>query len=669
MTPSRINFRSVKWRWLVFPAATIVIFGALVGLDLNGSSMGAISAGERVEGLVQGTPRAIRSDEYQLRTPIAISAALQGFPDRPWIGLTPTDQVATAHGGPALEFATILKPQDWGYLTLGASRGLSWSWWWSFAVSLIGCFALIGTLTRRPGLAAAMSIVATFTPYSAWWSSPPPSLFVGYAALTGAAILWAWRASRTTTWIVWATLGGISASMLVLALYPPWQISLAIVVAAACFGHAADQRTPWRRIASSLAVVGAVVALLVGSWFASHQTTIQAIVGTEYPGQRQTHAGGASGSAFLSAPLNFWLTGPAGGTLGASGGRVGQFANQSEIASSWLPLPVTALVMAGTVVIVAKALRRRRLARTLDSVPPAEDHGGIWLPLAVSAAIAFLTAWSFLPLPDWLGAVTVMDRVQPTRTPLALGFACVLLFGALASSRRVYPAWIWALLIGAAVDAGFIAVLAADRIPWDHSQVNAALVFACGLGLGALFAALLHRRTAGPASVTLALVTTVSWGLVNPLMQGTAPLTNDPLSKRLGEVTAGSSNPRVVAFGDFDMTAKVRAAGLQSISGVTLYPDREVLSALMPGQENIWNNYGQYLWRPAGAGEGMKLEPYRGTVRLLHADPCYAELLSVVDPGWVVSDEQLDRECLEELTPTLSVDGQDVHMYKVVRRS
>ena len=155
--PGRPEGGRRAWRWAVFPIAVLGILLVMVGLDLNGSSIGAFSESPGDHGLLAGEPLGLRGDEFLLETPNALSSAQRGLPAHAWIGLADVDQAVAAGGGPTLDWSAILKPQDWGFILLDESRGLSWNWWFPFAVSLWGTFALIGVITRRATLSAALA--------------------------------------------------------------------------------------------------------------------------------------------------------------------------------------------------------------------------------------------------------------------------------------------------------------------------------------------------------------------------------------------------------------------------------------------------------------------------------------------------------------------------------
>lgn len=649
-------------RWAIFPIVVVAVFAALVIADLSGSSIAAFSDQPHEAGLIAGSPLGVRSDEYLLETPNAISSALQGNPAELWLGLSEVDQSVAAGGGATVEWSSLFKPQDWGYLLLDPGRGVAWSWWWPFVVCLVGTYALFGLVTRRPGLAGALAIAATFTPYSAWWS---PAMFLGYGAAGGAAMLGAWTVRRPAVAVPLSLLAAWLIGAQTLALYPAWQFSVLLVVGALCLGLAIDRRLSWRRIGwtSAIAVVGAGSVVL--AWYRTHAEAIAALAGTIYPGQRTVESGTGSLAVLLGAPLNFWMTGSAGESLGIAV-TGSPFGNLSEASASWLPLPLVLLIAIGTAELI---VRRRRSASpgpaAVVFMPGRSGRPPIWTLSLVGSALALLLVWTLVELPNWFGAITQLERIQPSRTSLAMGFAAILLV-AIASTVEVQPtSWRRPFLLGAAILTAGATVWTAERLPWDASLVSTWLAALSGFAVAALLGAVIDRRLSLIGAIGFAAYAFASWVLVNPLQQGIAPLIDDPLAARLRVEADGAANPRTIVYGDLATVARVRAAGMQSLSGTTPYPDRELMSRLAPDDEALWNNYAQYEWAPLPEGGAVEIERTGGSMMRLGIDPCDPILLAETDPGWAVSEGDLgERTCL---VPVAVVDGAAGRVFRIYR--
>ncbi|WP_350347317.1 hypothetical protein ABIQ69_11810 [Agromyces sp. G08B096] len=639
----------------MLPLIVVALFAVLVGLDLSGSSISAFADHPENRGLIAGAPLGVRSDEYLLETPNAISSARQGMPATAWVGLAEVDQAVAAGGGPTLDWSIAFRAQDWGFALLDPGRGLAWNWWWGFVVCVVATYALFGLLTRRILLSAAFAVIATFTPYSAWWA---PTLFLGWGVAAGAAMIAAWQARRAALAGAFALVAAYAVISQTLVLYPGWQISVLIVIALLCVGYVLDRRPGWWRLAWTSSVAILATGGVMGVWYATHSAGIAAIAGTIYPGQRRVEAGSASAAALVDAPLNFWMTGAAGQSLGASG-LGGEIANQSGASSSWFPVAVVVIVALG---IALLAVRRKKLRVRRDDAP-------FGMLAGVSAAIVLLLAWALLPLPSWFGAITLLDRIQPARVPLALGFASILLLALATTVRRRPAVWSWPWLAAAALATAALTVWSAESLPWDTTLVSSWLAAASGVVFGVAAACVLVPSWSGWAALVLAVYAAASWLPVNPLQHGISPLEEDPLAVALRESADPSENPRVLVFGDLASVARVRSAGFQSVSGTTPYPDRELMSDLAPDQEALWNNYAQYEWMPAPEGRPAVIERNVGTMMRLQISPCDPVVAAHADPGWVVSEFRLEGySCLVPLRVVEGAQDRTLHLYAYLTR-
>lgn len=655
---SPVNRRTLL-AWAIFPVVVLAIFATLTSTNVNGTSIAVYSSNPTGDGLIAGMPQPVRTDEFLLKTPNAISSDEQGLPSRMWIGLSEVDQVVAAGGGPTRDWSTLFKPQDWGFVLFDAGHGVAWNWWWFFAICLWACYLLFGVLTRRPGLSAAAAVAATFTPYSAWWTGPSQTL--GYAALTTALALLAWQV-RSRMWATVAAVGaGLVGSAFAILLYPPWQVSLVWILSATCVGFWVDRRISWRRVAWTTAVVVITAGSIVGLWFAQHAGALRAIAGTYYPGQRVTESGSGSWAVLFDAPVNFWMD-RVGTTLGAG-------LNQSEAASSWFPLPVMILVVVAAIILVAERRRRGPATSAIES-PIAEsthDRDGralpVWTILCLAISTALLMLWTFVPLPSWIGRLTLLSTVQPSRTNLALGLSAMLTM-ALAANLPRLRTWRWPWLTIATLVTAALTLWSANSLPWNVDELSMRMVVFVGLVFGLCFVWMLGpwRRTIG--AVAVGVFAFVSWAPVNPLQVGISPLTDSSIARELRTTTAGATNTRTMVFGDLGTVARVRAAGLQSVSGTTPYPDSELMEKLAPTQKRLWNNYAQYNWVAGEPGASARITRLGGSQFQLTISPCDPVLLREVSPRWAVSLAPLDASCLSEQA-TVEEGSATFHIYSV----
>lgn len=175
-------------------------------------------------GLVFGEPRAIRSDEWAVVTPLTQATVRNDFQR---INKTSyyKEDLRINYGLPLRDWELIFKPTMWGYLILDAAHAYSLHWYAAFAMFLIGHALLFQRLSLGAVEAWVLSCGLYFTGYAQfWWSEKGPVLaFFPWVVLALLAPLP--RLARLTLFY-W-----LAASWLITDFYVPVFISLAFVAA------------------------------------------------------------------------------------------------------------------------------------------------------------------------------------------------------------------------------------------------------------------------------------------------------------------------------------------------------------------------------------------------------------------------------------------------------
>jgi hypothetical protein len=672
--------RAAREPLVIFPVLVLAAAAVLVLLNLNGSSVGFLGVSPNTDpNLLHGHPWGIRSDEAALSTPALVGNTRRGLPTTPWIGLTPTFLPATSTA-PSDHWTELFKPQDWGFFVLGASRGFAWHWWSQIAIAMLGTFALLVAVTRRRWTAAALAAVAAFSPYIAWWSLIP-GLVLGFAAGATALALAAFRARTTSHAVVLAAAGGYLATAAVLLLYPPWQISLGWVLLAVLAGTVLDHRVPVRRVLAVAGSAGLVMAVACGAWYLQSRDALIATADTIYPGHRVAAAAGGNVAWLFDQPSSaFAAAAPPralrGASLAANGHVV--LANQSEISSAWLPLPILVAVVLAVLVTL---LRRRQAAG--QPAPPAEPGHGedetsavaaegapplLWTTVCVAASGALLLAWTVLPLPGWVGQLTLLNRVEGVRTSLALGLVAVLLLAIGSTTLRdVRLSAPWTVLwVAAAATTVWLSVWATDALPWGSTGAPhlKRLLLVAGF-FAVAFALVASGKLLRISTVALVLASAATWVVVNPVYRGLGPLTDDPIVRAMEPLAAGPTPARVAVFGSLTLDALVQSSGVVTLSGLTVYPDVNVWHALAPDQQDAWNNYNKYTWVADATADPALIVSSGSTNRILRINPCAPATLAL-HLDWVVSDSDLSSFSCLHLADTIKRGSAVVYRYRVV---
>lgn len=251
----------IKWRYVI---ALFVLFCS-VSLNLNGSSIAnwnSFGVRETVSGTtsetktvddyqgiqklklwipslsrnddtVIGSPRPIRSDEWLVQTPFYLSQVKTG---NHFINKSYQDSgqnMMLAYNVSSWHISTIGKPFNWGFLFLGASRGLSW--YWSFkiiALMLLSYeFAMILT-SKRKLLSVVSSLWITFTPTVQWWFMQHLGDVVFFSLLIMVSIYHYFNSEKKVFKIMMAINLIIALIGFPLIIYPAFQVPFAYVIMA-----------------------------------------------------------------------------------------------------------------------------------------------------------------------------------------------------------------------------------------------------------------------------------------------------------------------------------------------------------------------------------------------------------------------------------------------------
>lgn len=642
-----------------------IAFVSLVAAGLNGSSIGWLRNGQPDSSLVLGEPRPWRSDEWGINTPSSIGNDRSGLPDDRQLGLTDTEVATAVLAGPSLDWVTVMRPQDWGYVLLSPERGLAWHWWSSFALSLIGLMALFRAMRVSPIVSAGLSVMGTFSPYTGVFTSPSTALFLGFGGLAVGAAMGSLRSRSMLTGVLWGLLAAWSAVALVVVLYPPWTVSVGLIAFALVVGLTIDNRFPWRRVGLTYGIVLAATGITLALFYVTHRAAITASADTIYPGQRHSVSGDMNLGNLLGGPLHPWiLTSPV---------------LVPEVSSAWIPAGV---VLVAVVFTGAHLVSRRvwvRSAAGLPNVPPepGPETGHRPLPfttLMTAAVTLLLLAWAFLPLPLLIGKLTQLERVQPNRLHLAFGLL-TLVWLALVSRRRPARPLIEAVLWVAGVGLTIAGTLWARHnlggltgpSTWRYAAASAAV-----LSVGAVL--LVTTRTRVLGFVVLSVYCFGLWALVNPLYRGLGALADEPVVVSLEQQLKFTPHLRVVTLeeppqvGGQQLAALANASGADVLSGSTHYPDRAFMERFAPGQDELWNNYAWYLWIADPTADHVRLTRLAPDALEIRINPC-GESAKILAADLYLSDRPLTGYACLVPQPTVPWNGtgRTIYPYQVAK--
>lgn len=623
----------------MFSGALLLSFFILVAGGWTGSSLGlALKASPMIEHDARpwrGEDRWVRSDEWELNTPLAISQASHSPPFPVVNTLIGKDgqnmMVIGMTGVPVAHLSSLAKPATWGFFLFDLRSALAWYWWFPF----FACFAAVCMFLTRLfeldwRLAAALSLTAAASPYAVVFSGwPAYATFFPIAALLALEQIFL----QKRVWLagLYGGLLGWSVAGFALVLYPSWQISVAYLTLPLAFAWLwkLRNRLNWgmaQGIASAIAT--AVAAAILLSWWLDAHEAVAALRSTIYPGGRSVEAGGDIDPWFL---IKGWLS-PV--TIYGSSELMVPSDAGSFIFLLWIALP-------------AVIFRWFKL-RQFDTVS-----------CTLVAVMLLMLTFAFIGFNKQLASVTLLGFTTTYRMDLVLGVGQTFLLGWLMSPKYKPPdsmttAWKCGFVTMALLSVIY-AVWLVGKLPTAVSQmVSPGYLLLTYITIGIASYGLLIGRHSW---VILAILTwTLSASVpFNPLGLATNRLTVTPsLAEALSAMHTKKDKTNLAIVGERVWAMTMPAAGIPVINTAFYYPQKSIWASLDRDQQNdaVHNRYHRLLLRlrklPSGPDYLLEnprldevrvsLDPDRFDFRLLGAT---AVLLSPADGRSIRSNPTL----------------------------
>ena len=279
-----------------YPVA-IILFGILVSLKLHGSSSGMywqiLRGGVDIPGVLFGTVRAVRTDEWSVLTPIMLSQYQGSAPFSYFSEIVRgcTTDVFLEYGAPVRDAAVLFRPFHWGFLLLPKEFG--YSFWWCgrlLGLALVSYeFGLLLT-DRDKKIAAIYTLMLVLSPVVQWWfaiNGLVEMLLYGQLFIVLLHLLF----GKEQAWV--RTLCALGIAILgggyIFTTYPAWQIPLGWCFFVLLLWVLWKDRAYLKKLVPWLFLLGGVLLMGAGVLYVLKKSgdTLHAILNTEYPGKAE----------------------------------------------------------------------------------------------------------------------------------------------------------------------------------------------------------------------------------------------------------------------------------------------------------------------------------------------------------------------------------------------
>jgi len=583
-----------KYRYVV----AVSLFIILVLNQISFSSVGMYNLhiqpgmGSEFASPIFGWPRYVRSDEWMMELPLVLSAQYgpEAFGSINYIFRgTATEQ---AIFGISIGLNTIGSPFDLFYL-LGDVYGVSARWVGLLLLSFMTSFELFYIISKKNRLLAVVgACMIVFSPFFQWWS------YVIYVP-AGFGVLVCFYYFLNTECrkkrVLLSSGIGIFASMYVVRLYPPWQVSVGYVILGIAIWMIYDNWTKIKQLKkwdiAILSISLVLVAISVSSLILQSREFISAIMNTYYPGNRRVSGGIEYFGPFAVLQLNRLLNGGffagglfVGGFSPESGFQMFLSTNVSEFSGMYTLFPVPFFY---AIFLLAK----KRFFDLLTAI------------LIILSVIKF--TYVFIGWPGFLSQITfmsfsviqrVIDVILILQVFIFIRVICLLRESKEKQSLpnsylkinilAVASAFSLILLIVAYEfsKTTFIVPIAA----WYYmiSFIGITLVFY------SLFDSQMNKHIFKAACMFLILITAVSGLSANPVMRGLDAIHSKPLAEKVREL-AIDTDEKWISLHSFVAANFLAASGASTINSTNFYPNMDLwyLFDLNREYAYIYNRY------------------------------------------------------------------------------
>lgn len=574
--------------WL-FPSMLFVLLTLLTAFQISGTSAGiyypVLYGDKKNPDLLFNKPLPVRSDEWLVTTQLTIAQHEAGY-TRVNPNIDGGSDMSVVGDAPYKDWSAAFRPQNLIFFVLPLAYAFAFKWWLLLFLVIVSCYFFV--LRFFPGkrlLAALIGGAVGCSPFLFWWYSTGTMapIFYGFLImLVGIRIINDEPArifrKYPQTWsrAVYAMTLSYLLTAFAFVLYPPFQIPVALTVAAFLVGYLIERcgfniinllkRLPLFIISMALALA------IVGAFVGTRSQAVSAIQHSDYPGVQHIKAGGTPTFKVFSTFLQPQLE--------RHDRSYHYYDNPSEASNFFLLLPF--LLIPGFMCLYYEYRKSGKFR---------------WSLLSIQLVGCLFLADLFLGGPQIIYNLFFLQKVAHSRLLIGLGFVGVIQLLLVMKSlevarpkRRYIWATIYSLLcfIVLVYDAGYV------QKHWPLFISNSVFVILLAATFAGIIFMFLSRRFLMGAVLFFTLsVLSVTW--VHPLYRGIKPLYPSKLSSAIN--SASKPGDSWVTLDDVYFENAASMAGRKSLSGIQPYPNLKLWGQVEKSPSNyIYNRYAHILF-------------------------------------------------------------------------
>ena len=625
----------------------LIVFAYIVIMGYSGSSIGAYNyaiQGDSTDmyyGPILGDARTIRSDEWNVGTPIEISQVVD--PDSKFAYFNDnlrgtTTEMFSVSSAPISDILILAKPFFIGFLLFGAERGLAFFWYAKVIGLMLVSFELCMVISKKNKLASLFGmILIVFSSATQWWN------ITDYVVWGGLALVLFDKFLTTDSYKVKIACGFgifISAISYVFILYPAWQLVYGYAFLPIFIWIIWKNRKQYKFNLKDAVIILFVLLAIAGigiRYYLLSKDVLTAVSSTDYPGERFETGGNASGPLFSYVYSMFFAFDE-------------KVENPCELSGMLSLYPIPMII---ALIFLIRSKNRK-------------EHFAFLIPMLLIGLL--LVLWCTMPLGELVAKITFLYMSPSTRTAVPLGFLQILvmiyIMGSIKEEDKI-------LGKNTAVIASIIASVGilSIAIQTDCYNVLGNLKsYICGLLLFFeiyMLFTLNNKKSQYVLMGILVPVALMSGATVNPIQRGISVITDKPVAKEVQKIIQDDPDNNLwlaESWPDYYL-----ANGARVINSVNTYPNFELFKTIL-GEERaekeeyrkIYNRYAHIY---------VQFVKEQSDIELVQADALTIKVNAntVKDLGvkYIVSNDKIEEFSNENVKFQNIYEEQGILIYKV----
>ncbi len=533
--------------------------------QINGSSIGCIDevTGYNVDsGILMGSSKAIRSDEWAVSTPMAIAQEANNYKytNSNLRGGYDSDMFIV-YGQPVKDISIIFRFSHWGYILFGSGVGLSFFWCVRFLGLLLASFEFLMLITKKNKLLSFVgAVMIVFSPTIQWWYATNSLVEMLISAEVGLVLFDKYlKSDNFKHKTIYMAVIAICVGTFILTFYPAWMVPVAYIFVPFLIWIIIENRKNTKitkKDVIAFIIIALVFAGLMARIFIKSWDTIIATLNTVYPGKRVLLERG-SPKVYIGFIVNSLLT------------ILTSIANPCDMAVMMDFWPVVLVILA---VFIFK-----------------EKKSDILITMSL-VVVLILHAYYLLAAPEWLAKITLLSRTWYGRVYQVFGLLNIfILFRILALSEFKFKNK-FAVIISFVLS--ILCVLVAKY--YHPLVITKVIAIVLALVFTVIFYSIFMANQKKKMFFTvITIFMLVIGGLVNPVRSGITAVEGNTLLNKIEEIDnkeAGMWALIEIGLPEINMPIMVGAKTLNSSS---VYPNLELWNKIDKNKkyEDIYNRY------------------------------------------------------------------------------